>query len=159
MAPEIRETWENGALPRLHEALEAFETIDEIERQFADTLGQFAETMRSVRESRSHYRLVEQAKAYMERHFTDPNLSLEWLGEKFGMNGKYLSKLFKEAFGMKFVDFLIDLRLDYAKKLLMETDWSVQEIAEKIGYSSPVSFIRMFKKAVGVSPGDYRKGK
>ena len=87
----------------------------------------------------------------------DPNLSLDSLSDRFGLNGKYLSKLFKEEFGMKFIDYVIGLRMEHAKSLLSDTDMPVQEIAEKLGYTSAIAFARTFRRAVGSSPSDYRK--
>ncbi|RAV18974.1 helix-turn-helix domain-containing protein [Paenibacillus contaminans] len=157
MGPELQEPWQDKSLPGLYDALESFETIDELEQLFMKELGEYADTLRSLRDARSQHALMGDVKAYIEKQFTDPNLSLDLLSERFDLNGKYLSKLFKETFGVKFVDFLIELRMEHAKRLLKETNVPVQEIAEQVGYASSVSFIRIFKKSTGLSPGDYRK--
>ncbi|UUZ96246.1 helix-turn-helix transcriptional regulator [Paenibacillus sp. P25] len=84
-------------------------------------------------------------------------MSLNLISDQFNINAKYSDHLFKEEYGMKFVDFLMNLRMDQAKKLLLESDLSIQEISEKVGYTHSISFGRTFKKVVGVTPGDYRK--
>ncbi|MNV90730.1 HTH-type transcriptional regulator YesS [compost metagenome] len=96
-------------------------------------------------------------RQYIAEHFRDPNLSLAQIGEQFGMNQKTLSRIFKEEFGEKFVDYLTRLRLELAKEMLEKTQDSVQSISEYVGYLYPMSFIRVFKKVEGVTPGDYRK--
>ncbi|MFK4168606.1 helix-turn-helix domain-containing protein [Paenibacillus lautus] len=73
------------------------------------------------------------------------------------MNWKTLSKLFREETGQKFVDYLIELRMNHARRLLEETLLPVQDIATEVGYSNAISFGRMFKKLMGMSPGDYRE--
>ncbi len=52
------------------------------------------------------------------------------LGDQFNLSSKYLSQLFKEEFGEKFIDYVTKLRIEKAKKLLRETDRSIQEVAE-----------------------------
>lgn len=157
MGDEFQAVWKNDIAPNLQDALDSFETKEELEGLFKQTLELFAGRIGEMRQSRSSHQLVEDMKAYIEANFTDPNLSLDSLGERFGVSGKNLSKWFKELFGVKFVDFLIDLRMRHAKRLLTETDESVQDISAAVGYSSPISFIRAFKKTTGFSPGDFRK--
>jgi len=55
------------------------------------------------------------------------------------------------------VDYLIELRMDHARRLLEDTPYSIQDIAEEVGYSNAISFGRMFKKTVSLSPGEYRE--
>ncbi|MNI88550.1 HTH-type transcriptional regulator YesS [compost metagenome] len=61
--------------------------------------------------------------------------------------------------GEKFVDYLSLLRIRHARQLLEETNASIQDTAMKVGYTHALSFIRMFKKVMNVTPGDYRKQK
>lgn len=157
MAPVFGEKWSQETMPRLQQLLSSFETVDELEEHFLAELDSFAEQLNRLRESRNHHSVIGEVRSYMENHFANPDLSLDLLGETFGLNGKYLSKLFKEEYGVKFVDFLIDLRVRYAKKLLLDTSLPVQTIAEKSGYLNPISFNRVFKKATGMSPGDFRR--
>ncbi|MNF09206.1 HTH-type transcriptional regulator YesS [compost metagenome] len=79
------------------------------------------------------------------------------LCDRFGLNGKYLSRLFKEAFGVKLVDFMVHVRIEESKRLLTQTSLSLQQIANAVGYIHDISYIRAFKKIEGVTPGDYRK--
>lgn len=101
--------------------------------------------------------MIVEMKAYIEENFADPDLSLKHLSDRFQISGKYASYLFKEEFNMKFVDFMVQLRMAKAERLLLETDDTVQHIALQVGYANSITFGRTFKREVGVTPGDYRK--
>ncbi|MFS0725278.1 helix-turn-helix domain-containing protein [Paenibacillus sp. 1P07SE] len=157
MHPDYVEEWQEQILPGLNGALKEAEWIRDTAEAFVELLGRYAGMINTKRESKTQGSMMKEMKAYIEQHFTNPELSLDFLQEKFGVSGKYLSRLFKEEYGVKFVDFLIELRMEEGKRLLAETSFTVQEITERLGYSSPISFARSFKKVVGMAPADYRK--
>jgi two-component system response regulator YesN len=109
------------------------------------------------KESRLHSIQLDQIRQYVNENFANQDLSLELLSGHFGLNAKYISKLFKESFGENFMDVVINLRVQLACKLLQETDESIQDIAERSGYSNSISFQRTFKKVKGFTPGQYRQ--
>lgn len=156
MAKEFQELWTEEGLPALNEALNASDTLGRLEHHFEQALGRLYEKLRAVQENRQHAGTIRDIRTYMEKCFADPNLSLDDLSDRFEINGKYLSKLFKEETGERFIDYLIGLRMRHACRLLAETDRHVQDIAECVGYTSSISFSRAFKKTTGLSPGDYR---
>lgn len=100
---------------------------------------------------------VDKAKKYIDDHLTDPNLSLKKISHDFCMNPVQFSRMFKDGAGEKFIDYVTRLRIELSKhKLDISTD-SIQDIAEQVGYTHVVSFIRAFKKSTEVTPGHYRK--
>ncbi len=111
----------------------------------------------SVHETKSHRAMINELRTYIEEHFDDPDLSLKHLSDRFQISGKYASYLFKEEFDMKFVDFLMKLRVEKACRLLTSSDTTVQDIAQQVGYANAISFGRVFKRITGFTPGDYRK--
>ncbi|OME92911.1 MULTISPECIES: helix-turn-helix domain-containing protein [Paenibacillus] len=151
--------WKTETMPALDRVQKEIDLPEDWTQMVLQLLEQFAQRLDKQRNLRSQGNLVQEVKAYIEKHYTKAELSLDYLQDKFGISGKYLSRLFKEEYGLKFVDFLIDLRIQEAKRLLTESALSVQEITERVGYSSPISFARTFKKITGVPPMDYRKGK
>ncbi|WP_422660023.1 helix-turn-helix domain-containing protein [Paenibacillus sp. EC2-1] len=157
MAKEFREHWSLVGEPALNEALTNSETLEQMERQVEQVLERIFENLVLLQENRNHSEIIRSVRAYMEKESTNPNLSLDLLSEQFQMNSKTLSKLFKEETGQKFVDYLIELRINHARHLLEDTHHSIQEIAEEVGYTNAISFGRMFKKVVSVSPGEYRE--
>ena len=93
--------------------------------------------------------------AYIDAHF-DEDIFLETIAEKFNTTSKYLSKMLKQKLGVGFSEYLARMRIEKAKKLLVETDMKINEIYTNCGFYSRNTFIRTFKNYVGVLPSDYR---
>jgi len=88
--------------------------------------------------------------------YADSALSLTVISQKLDMNSSYLSHVFKQQSGKSFIDALNGTRMENARALLRTTDLTVQEIAEKCGYTSASYFIRVFKKQCGQTPVQYK---
>ncbi|MFC6334595.1 response regulator [Paenibacillus septentrionalis] len=84
-------------------------------------------------------------------------LSLELISKEIGLSPFYISKLFKEHFGMGYIDFLTECRIEKAKKLIGLPTYSLKEIAYEVGFNDPNYFSKVFKKVCGMSPKEYRK--
>ncbi len=99
--------------------------------------------------------------SYLNEHLGDKGMNLMRLSnESAFVNPDYLGKLFKKETGLKFNDFLLKLRIEKAMELLLETDLSLQEIAEKCGYAeNSAYFCVQFKKIQGMTPGEFRKNR
>jgi two-component system response regulator YesN len=151
--------WEEGELLQIQHAMESFETLEEVQRQLIDVLNGLFQRVQAFHSHTNIRDLLRELKHYIELNFMNPELSLEHLGQQFRMNAKYVSHLFKEEFGEKFIDFLTQIRIRQAQQWLAETDWPIQDISEKVGYVNSISFRRVFKKHIGISPGEYRKVK
>lgn len=87
----------------------------------------------------------------------DLDITLESIADELHYNPNYLSNIFKKEVGISFTDYLNNYRLKMSKKLLVETNLSIKEIAEKLRYTNSQNFIRFFKKIEGTTPGNYRK--
>lgn len=72
------------------------------------------------------------------------------------MNPVYLGQLFKKTYGLFFNEFLLQLRVNEAKKLLRQTDLRIYEVAEKIGFSNADYFVTQFEKIEQMTPTEYR---
>lgn len=101
--------------------------------------------------------LVYQALNYIERHFTERELSLVNVAKEIHVTPPYLSNLFKDKTGKNFTEYLLELRMEKAKDLLGNTSLRVQEIAEEIGYLNPHYFSSTFKKYTKMTPLEFRK--
>ncbi len=84
-------------------------------------------------------------------------LNLKDIASKFFYNSSYFSRMFKKVLGVTFKDYLQNIRVKQAIKLLNETDYSVNEIALMVGYDDKKQFYNVFKKIQGVTPGEYRR--
>ena len=97
-----------------------------------------------------------QAKDYIRHHYTK-DISLNDCANRIGICPYYLSRVFKDRTGMNFVEYLSAVRMEAAKSLCEDESLSIREIAEKSGYANITYFYRVFKKAVGLTVGEYRK--
>lgn len=129
-------------------------TLDELDRVLADCIG---ETCRLIRHKKEQVDPVKEfILDYIEKHYNE-DISLEMAAEQLQRSRSYLSTYLKEKTGMTFTDYLHDLRIRRAKQMLGEKDVRINEISERIGYQNVNSFIRIFKKICGVTPGEYRR--
>ena len=80
------------------------------------------------------------------------------LARKTGLNTRTLQDCFKHLYGKPIFEYSQDLRLEHGKKLLAETDLTIQEIAEDCGYAEHANFTTAFRKKYGVVPGRWRNG-
>lgn len=114
----------------------------------------------SVEPQHKYIDCVEKALDYVNTHLSDSNLSLKWIAENYlYMNADYVSKQFVRQTGSKFSTYLAQLRIQEAKRLLLETSQeSPYEIAEKVGFgNNPQYFSQIFKKYTKMSPSAYVK--
>jgi len=138
-------------------AILAKELNDDLERSLFMLLETLAGAVREWRNAEPKMTPVEQIVDYLNRDFANPVISLDHLGDIFGLSPRTVSKLFKAGTGIRFVDYVMELRMKKAESLLLETSLPVQTIGEQVGYPQVISFIRTFKRYAGVTPGEYRK--
>lgn len=96
------------------------------------------------------------ARRYIDLHFKD-TLTLEQLAEEVHMNKFYLSHAFKREYGISPINYMISRRIDESKYLLAETDLSLSQIAQMLGFSSPSYFSQVFHRTQSVSPKEFRQ--
>ncbi|MBW7453564.1 helix-turn-helix domain-containing protein [Paenibacillus sepulcri] len=151
------EIWTNSSLLPARQIIGDFDTLDELQQTLYRILEEFAERLAALRGGRQYHHLMRQVRKYIEEHYTNPELSLDFLSDRFSINAKYLSQLFKEEFGENFLDFLADVRIRHAKRWLLEQSGSIQNVGERVGYANAATFRRAFRRVEGISPVDYRK--
>jgi two-component system, response regulator YesN len=151
-----QEIWDQ-TMSELNGKLKSFDSVDDLRDSFIALLAAASEQMEKLRIGRNSQELMQEAKVYIEQNFNNPDLSLKLLSDQFNINQSYLSRLFKEEFSENFVDYLARIRVARAKHLLTTTDDLIQDIAAQVGYLHYFSFNRVFKRIVGVTPGEYRK--
>lgn len=99
---------------------------------------------------------VINAQKYINEHFSE-RISLESLATQNFISSHGLSLAFKECVGISFKDYLIGIRILEAKKMLVTTHKSVEEIAGAVGYMNVNNFVQIFKKKEDITPLQYRK--
>ncbi|MBU5334590.1 AraC family transcriptional regulator [Anaerocolumna aminovalerica] len=96
------------------------------------------------------------AKKYIDDHYSE-NITLETLSSLVHLNKHYFAHNFTRQFGISPINYLIKRRIDESKHLLANTNYSLSSISQIVGFSSPSYFSQAFKKAVNISPQEYRK--
>ena len=99
---------------------------------------------------------IRRALSVIRQRSAEP-LSLGEVAEETGLSRERLSRLFREAMGITFSDYLTQVRLNHARQSLRSTDLPVTRIAFASGFQSISQFNRRFRSSEGVSPGAYRK--
>ena len=95
-------------------------------------------------------------KQYLDEHF-DEKIALDQLAQRYYINKYYLTRAFKEQFGLSIMDYLLSIRITKAKALLRFTSLSAEEIGQSCGIGDVYYFSRVFKKVEGISIREYRK--
>ncbi|QGQ94380.1 response regulator [Paenibacillus psychroresistens] len=101
--------------------------------------------------------IVEKAKQYIDQNYAQKGLTLHEVAHKNHVSPNYLSYLFKKITGLNLWEYVIRLRMEESKRLILSTDLRRYEISEKVGYESPEHFSKIFKKYYGISPSEVKK--
>ena len=101
-------------------------------------------------------RTINGLTRYMQEHLSE-EITLSVLAEEFHLNAQYISQLFKNEIGVGFFAYLTNIRLEKAKKLLLSTALPIADVAEQSGYGDYRVFTKVFKKAEGITPSQYRR--
>lgn len=136
-------------------ALSAFQSPAVLEERILEILTNLcSQTKERVTEclSAPKYHLL----AYVQEHFRNPELSLSMISEETNLSHSYISKLFKDETGQTFISYVKELRFNYVRRELAETDRPVKDIITDSGYIDAASFTRSFRQLEGVTPGEYR---
>ncbi len=100
--------------------------------------------------------VIEEVKEYLVNNF-DKKITLADISEKFYINPYYFSQLFKKKNGYTYQSYVTNLRIKRAEKLLIDTNLKIYEICEVIGYTDLNHFNKLFERANGLKPSEYRK--
>ncbi len=148
---------------------EAYETSDYYLRALdgADTIpavialrnSALADFAGRVQRRQEHFRsssYVEQCCDYVAKHYRE-KISLPEIAGRLGISAPYLSRLFSEEKGASLREYIVKVRVEKAKNLLMYADQSMQTIGEYVGFPSQSYFCRMFRKVTGMTPRSFRE--
>jgi len=101
---------------------------------------------------------IRKAISYINDNYTN-RISLQEVAQYTCLSPNYLSQLFKQETGKSFLEYMTQCRVEAAKKLLVQSNLTISEIAFKLGYDMPSYFSEVFKKSEGITPSQYRKGR
>ena len=107
-------------------------------------------------ENQSYPRPLTTAIVYIRENYQKP-IQLSMVAEACNVTSSYLSRLFTEYLGTKFIDYINRFRLNKAIILLEDKNFSIKEVAYLVGYQDPNYFSRIFRRHMGISPSDLEK--
>lgn len=150
---------EQGAeLPAYEQLMKQYAALPQIEDRKQLIVQQAARyaTTTEGNENRP-YMLAASIKRYIDENYSDPQLSMRSIADSFFISNAYLSRIFRRAYGQTCIEYITQVRLAAARRLLENAEIRVSDIAEKTGYSTAYYFSVQFKKATGETPVEYRR--
>lgn len=137
------------------ETLMQISNYEQLRKWFIDKVSEACSNILTKQEEQTST-VVSKAKAYIKNNYSK-DISLDDVSRVVDISPYYFSKLFKEETGVNFIDYLTNIRMEQAKKLLQNHELSIKNICANTGYSDPNYFSRIFKKQVGVTPTEFRE--
>jgi AraC family transcriptional regulator of arabinose operon len=147
----LEHIWEEANAGRITEP----HTASSYVYQFVSELCRFASAPHGER--RDWPAKVREAAAYIEVHH-NRMISLDQLSDRLRLSKYHLLRTFTKTVGVSPNEYLNRVRIEQAMRLLRQTDWSVERIAEHVGYSSGSYFIKVFRNMTDMTPGNFRSG-
>ena len=131
------------------------ETIEQL-RERARNLLAAALAFRDSRVIHQYAGVIKRAQEYIERHYTDADLSLNEVAAQVGLSSSHFSTVFSHQTGQTFKEYLTEIRIKKAKELLRTTPMKAFEICYQVGYNDPHYFSHVFHKNTGLTPIEFR---
>ncbi|MCI8571893.1 MAG: response regulator [Lachnospiraceae bacterium] len=141
---------------REYYAIYGFNLFSEYESEVLGWLTNFCDTLNSRFDDYKNKQKIQQAVSYIKENY-DKDLNMAVVSNHISMNYSLFSYVFKQYTGNNFVNYLKEIRIQEAKRLLEETDMKVVDISGRVGYENEKHFMKTFKASCGVSPTEYRK--
>lgn len=145
-----RESLRNGAMDYLLKPIDP-EQLNSLLRKAVSELNPENELISEYEDE--NFRLL---KNYIEEHHQEC-ITLDLLADKFGFNPSYLSRRFKQKFGIGIIDCLSEARIHHASTLLANTNLKIYDIAKHVGYEDEKYFSRVFSREMHMNPKEFRK--
>jgi AraC-like DNA-binding protein len=131
------------------------EILEDIFAEFEAILGGIFIEKKQVVENKDHV-LVDTIKDVVQANYSNANLSLQEIADMLKMSSAYIGKIFKRHETISFAEYLNEVRMLKSLALLEKNNLPVNDIVEKVGYSTQSYFFKMFKKRFGTTPKEYR---
>lgn len=145
---------DQGKKPLLEKLAET-PTFSALQQEFEAVLSRMLEQL-SCRMGGKELPQLAQVKSYVEEHYAE-NVTLESIAALVYMNPYYFSSFFKKHTGRNFKNYVTEVRMSHAQRLLLQSDLMVYEIADRVGYNNARHFSDMFKKQFGKLPQEYKQ--
>ncbi|MCA0754970.1 response regulator [Paenibacillus sp. N4] len=129
-------------------------SLEEWQKEWTEEFGRIADILKNMKHK--EHNVIFQVKQFIDTHYKQ-NLSLQDISSRFFISREYVSRRFKQEFGMNISEYLEQVRIDHAKILLSNEKYLIATIAEMVGYQDGRYFSKIFGKLTGKTPREYRK--
>lgn len=133
-----------------------FQNLDEYMAVLRQWVDRFDELVNNDADAHMTIKKMNEAVDYIKKNYSN-DLNMAVVSNHISMNYSLFSYTFKRYVGTNFVNYLKNIRIGEAKKLLVETDMKVHEISKAVGYEHEKHFMKTFKNITGLTPSQYRK--
>lgn len=100
--------------------------------------------------------IAARVRSTIDRQYSNPMLDLRMISDELSFSQSYLSRLFKEAYGLGISQYINQVRIEQAKQLIIHSQDNIKVIAMKVGFAGDAQFIRAFKRYENITPGNFR---
>lgn len=135
-----------------YDEISSFESVQLLQQWLTDFFIRYSQMLKSVKDDSNG--IIKSAKDYIRAHLGE-NLHAKDVAAFVNLSESYFSIYFKEKTGSTFRDYILKIRMDYAKSRLLSGQANINEIAYETGYQDYRSFSRAFKNETGISPSEY----
>ena len=147
----MRSVWPAETLPFWEESQDAVVQMGQLEARSLVLTESSARTLNA----RGGYK--KQVLAYIGKNISDPDLCVDRVAARFDISGRQVYGIVKEALGLSFTEYVLQLRMEHAAQLLSAQIGTVQEVALACGYTSLNTFHKAFRRYYGFPPGQYSR--
>ncbi len=142
--------------PQAYELIFKNDTLPEMKKFLDDLILTVTTAVKSLHDKKEN-NITKEVQDYLHNNLANEALSLSKVAKEFYINSSYLSRIFKQATGTTFVEYLTKIRMETAIELLRETNQKAYQIGEAVGIPDPHYFGICFKKYTGMSINEFRK--
>jgi two-component system response regulator YesN len=153
-ALDIKELYNNNEIP--YEEMKKHETIMDVKKWIGTIYQRLITLLLGYNMHGKYTEPTNKALEYLRKNYTN-DISLNQTAEYIGVNSSYLSRVFKEDYGMGFAEYLNSIRVKQAKYLIERTDIKLKEIVKQVGFNNYTYFFKVFKMVAGITPIEYKE--
>jgi two-component system response regulator YesN len=138
-------------------SLVRFQTVEELAEMVNIICEDICDFVQSSKEENDPNIIIDEIHQYIWDNYQNCDFSIQTMADHFETSPSNLSHFYKRHMSKNIIEFVVDLRIMKAKELLITSDYTINKIISDVGYYDASTFIKKFKKIVGVTPGEYRR--
>lgn len=146
-----------GTVEMLQNDIAGFSSLEAIHNYLAEVITNLANTRIGTAIREDYSAGVAKCIEYINTHYSDEKMNLAQLSSLTSYSQAYLSRIFKKETGHYLADYINEVRIGHAKRLLTNPKNKIYQVAEKVGYANYSYFSKMFRKITGKSPTEYSR--